>query len=346
MQIIIITFLISFFAFGQAGAFSNFNFSSKIVSFEKKNIGKVLGVFDINEELFFKEPGWYFANKAFSSTIMLEEKNLLGLPENGNKVLPVKIEHFVEFSVNARNSAAIDLDSDILLFAHDADKRVPIASITKLMTALIFLENNPGWDAEIKIEKEDRVEGGRIYLYWGEEVTARDLFNFSLVGSDNTATMALARSTGLSLGQFVEKMNQKAKNLGLEKTNFVEPVGINDRNVSTAREVLAIAKKALEHEEIKEATLLKEYSFTTKEGRFKKVYTTDQLLDNLPPENLILLGGKTGYTVAAGHCFVGMFENTAGKKVVSVVLGADSNTSRFIESKKLNTWISENYEWK
>jgi D-alanyl-D-alanine carboxypeptidase len=222
---------------------------------------------------------------------------------------------------------------------------VPIASITKLMTALVFLDYNPDWDTVYKMKKEDRREGGRIYLFTGDEVTVKDLFYLSLVASDNTAAIGLDNSTGLSEEEFVLKMNLKAVDLGLTRTSFVDPVGLSDGNNSCAVEVAELTKAALANEEIKKATLTKDYSFLTLGGRRKVVSSTDYLLEDLPYDGIKIMGGKTGATEAAGNCFVGKFTDGAGHEIISVVLGADNYKARFTETKSLIKWVYDNYEW-
>ena len=171
------------------------------------------------------------------------------------------------------------------------------------------------------------------------------MLNTSLVASDNGATMALAHSTGLSEAEFVKAMNEKANKLGLFNTSFSEPTGLSDKNVSTARDVARLAKEALSHEEIKNSTTKKEYNFVTKEGREKKISSTDYLLYDGPSTDVNLLGGKTGYTESAGYCFVGKFSDKRQDEVISVVLNSNSKNNRFDETKSLVDWIFTNFNW-
>lgn len=239
----------------------------------------------------------------------------------------------------------VDEDNDTLLFEKNADESWSIASITKLMTAMVFLEHNPGWDKVYEMTKADRREGGRIYLFKGEKIKVKDLFYLSLVGSANSETIAMVRSTGLSEEEFVGKMNEKAKAMGLEKTFFEDAVGLSEKNVSTAREVAKIAKDALAISEIANATLNDKHSFVTLQGRKKTVYSTDQLVTGKLPASAKILGGKTGYIEKAGYCFVGKFSDQAGHAVISVVLGESDKDSRFTRTNDLVGWAYENYRW-
>jgi len=330
--------------------------SSDFFGFFKKEEGRVLGMAEasLNEssELMLEkteEVGRVVAKVAdeikntppIISEVLLAEELL----ESDGQVGPKRLAEAGVYEVKARAASVIDYESDVLLFNHRTSEIVPIASITKLMTALVFLDFNPGWDFIYEIKEEDRREGGKVYLYWGEKVKVKDLFYLSLVSSANTATIALVHSTGLSEVEFVEKMNEKAQELGLVSTVFSDPVGLNSNNVSTAWEVAKLAKTVLAHKDIRQATLTKTYEFKTLSGKEKKVYTTDYLLDNFPQNGIKIIGGKTGYTEAAGYCFVGQFVNEDGWEIISVVLGSQGYKDRFEQTKYLVEWVYESYEW-
>jgi len=267
------------------------------------------------------------------------------LPLNPVKLTGPKLLNTAEFNLLANSGAAIDCQSGTMIFNKRADRPQPIASITKLVTALVFLDHNPGWEAIYQIQPADKREGGRIYLFTGERVKVKDLFYLSLVGSANTATIALVNATGLTSEEFVEKMNLKMLELGLKNTRFHDPSGLDNANISTAREVAKFSRVALANEHIRQASLTKKYEFKTLGGRKKIVYNTDALLDNFPQNGVKIIGGKTGYLNASGHCFVGKFINQAGQEIITVVLGADSNKARFSQTKELVNWIYESYQW-
>ena len=235
--------------------------------------------------------------------------------------------------------------SDYAFAEKNSKNQHSIASITKLMTALVFLENNPGWENIYEIKKEDRVDGGRIYLYLGERVRLIDLFNLSLVASANTATKALVNSTGLSIDEFVQKMNKKANDLGMNSTKYVDPIGINSQNVSTAQDLSLLLQVVIENKNIREVVEKSEYQFKTVSGKPKRVYSTDGLLEKYPKNNIELLGGKTGFIDAAGFCFAGVFRNKEGKEVISIVLGAKDPFKRFSETDNLVSWVYSTFLW-
>lgn len=267
------------------------------------------------------------------------------LPENLIKPAIVKKPDAPEFSLTASSGAVLLVKNNTFLYEKNATAVQPIASLTKLMTALVFLDHNPGFNEEYVISVSDNIAGGKNNLFTGDTVKMSDLFNTSLVASDNGATMALAHATGLSDKEFVAAMNEKASKLGLFNTSFVEPTGLSDKNISTARDVARLAKEALGHEEIKNSTTRKGYTFTTKEGREKKIESTDYLLYSDSIADINLLGGKTGYTERAGYCFVGKFSDKREDEIISVVLNSNGKNDRFLETKSLINWVFTNFNW-
>jgi len=240
----------------------------------------------------------------------------------------------IDFDFLAKNGVIL-ADDNNLFFAERPDRAWPIASITKLFTAYTFLDYNPGWETSYEIKPEDKRAGGKIYLFTGDKVTGKDLFYFMLGGSDNTATAALVQATGLSEAEFVEKMNTKIKELGFKNTRLVDPAGLKDGNISTAREVALFARIALAQEEISRASLIKIHEFRTAQGRKKTIASTNALLSNFPDQGISILGGKTGHINSSGYCLVSQFKNYAGRSIVIVILGADSDSSRFDLTREL-----------
>jgi len=249
------------------------------------------------------------------------------------------------FVLNSDKGAVLSVTDRSFLFKKNADKVQPIASITKLMTALVFLDHNPGWDQIYEITPSDKILGGHLNLFLGDRLKIKDLFYTSLIASDNGATIALVHATGLSEKDFVSEMNKKAAELKLLKTKFSDPIGLSDNNVSTAEEVTWLAKEAFSRKEIRETTTNSNYEFTTEGGKDIKIESTDNLLFDSAPGPWQLLGGKTGYTDQAGYCFVGRFKDNTGRELISAILGSSGKNDRFIESKNLVNWVWQNYRW-
>ncbi|HZJ41317.1 MAG TPA: serine hydrolase [Candidatus Saccharimonadales bacterium] len=245
--------------------------------------------------------------------------------------------------VLADKAAVLSEDGRYLLFNKNADQEQPIASITKLMTALVFLDTKPDWETTYKITAADNIEGGKINLFSGDTLNLKDLFLTSLIASDNGATIALVHATGISEDEFVARMNAKAKALGLSKTSFVDPIGLSDKDVSTAREVALLAKEALGNSDISAAVKMSEYRFQTLEGRDKFIESTDYLLFDSATNEFAPLGGKTGYTDRAGYCFVGRFQGPNGEELIAAVLNSPGKNDRFRESKTIINWVFDHY---
>ncbi|MCU0679562.1 MAG: hypothetical protein MUC28_03935 [Planctomycetes bacterium] len=258
---------------------------------------------------------------------------------------PHKESAAIDPEINCLQSIAVDDSSGAVLFERDTQAAVPLASITKLVTALVFLEHNPGWEKVYELQPEDAMAGGRIYLFKGEEAKTRDFFFLSLVASANTETRALVSLSGLSPEEFIASMNIKAEELGLKATRFVDPIGLSSANVSTAREIARIVAAAFRDETIREAASTKKYEFRTSRGRAVTAQSTDTLLEIFPNNGITLLGGKTGFTNSAGYCFAGQFTDQAGHQITVVVLGSPSRSVSFRETKELAAWVYGNYQW-
>lgn len=244
--------------------------------------------------------------------------------------------------ITARSAIIIDKKSRAILWQKNPDAERPVASITKLLTALVFLENNPGWETKVTIQKSDYRSGGRSYIYTGEEILVKDLFYASLVASSNEATTALVRSTGLTSEEFVNKMNQKAKSLGMSNSHWVEPTGLNPANVSTAADLGLLAQAAFSQPIIMQATLQEEYQFDVLNvPRHYALKNTDKLLKSY----LNILAGKTGYLEEAGYCLASLIKGQAGQEIYVIVLGSESEQTRFQEVKSLAQWAFDNYVW-
>lgn len=259
---------------------------------------------------------------------------------------PVKNSLFLSPAINitAHSGILIDKMSGAILWQKNAEEVSSIASLTKLMTAIIFLETSPDLEKEYTMTKDDEkgVTGSRLEVKAGEKLKVKDLFYVSLVGSANNATKALVHSTGISEDDFVKKMNERVKQLGLKNTKFNDVTGLDPENKSTAAEYVKIANYAFQNSQIKEAVNLPEYTFETIEKKIKHVIkNTNQLL---PDPDLHLIGAKTGYLDEAGYTFVCEAEIN-GHDILVILFGSESGNIRFQEAKALFDWAFINYTW-
>lgn len=248
--------------------------------------------------------------------------------------------------VTFKSAFVMDEDTENQLFADNENETRSIGSLTKLMTALVFLDTAPQWDKVVTIEAADGSQG-RLNVVEGEQITVKDLFHVSLISSSNNAMMALARSTGLPLEEFVKKMNVKAVDLGLKQTKFTEPTGLDPANQSTAKEVAWLLKFALLEKTIQEIVAKKNYTFRLMpNGPLRSISSTNVLLsERLPRGAVKIIGGKTGYVDEAGYCFAVASADKDGHQVIAVVLGSDTHYGRFSEARALVGWVFGAYLW-
>lgn len=246
--------------------------------------------------------------------------------------------------ITARSAAIVDAATGVLLGEKDKDGVAPIASVTKLMTALVFLDSAPLWQKEITMERRDNRPGGTLFVRPGERLTVYDVFMTALVGSANNAAIALTRAAGLSLEEFVQHMNDRAAMMGLFSTHFVEPTGLDAGNVSTAFDLVRLGWQAFQLREVREALTAQEHIFTTVNTKMRhRVKTTnDLLLSNT--DGYTLVAAKTGFTNEAGYTF--LVEASEGeKRVIVAVLGAPTEDDRFRDADTLIRWAFQKYQW-
>lgn len=266
----------------------------------------------------------------------------LELKDNKEGKLPYKLDNnSLGVKLTAKSAAVMDRDTGIILWQKNATEQRSIASITKLMSIMVFLEHNPGWKELVTMEVSDQTNGNSPNVYIGETVSINDLFHLALIASDNNAVMALVRSTGMSREQFVSLMNKKAQDMGLTSTVFVDPTGLDSGNKSTAIDVLKLAQTAFAIKEITDVSAMSRYDLATQNGRSDKIYATDWLLYSY----LDVEAGKTGYIEASGYCLVSQISGKDGQRILTVVLGSESNDYRFYDAKVLAAWILDNFVW-
>jgi len=264
---------------------------------------------------------------------------------------PYRVRGVPQFDVKmltAQNAAVIDEDTGRVLFEKDSYDKKSIASLTKLMTAVVWWEINGDLKKVIKIEGDDYRDGGISYFISGESVTAKDLLYTGLIASSNSAMAALVRSTGLGTESFVELMNGKAQELGMKNTRFKEPTGLDFKNISTATDLFILTREAFKNPVISEITQLEEYKFRPLgKSVFRVVRNTNWLLsDSLNEDGYQIVGGKTGYIDESGYnLVVKAFSKEKNKNLIIVILGSADKGSRFEEAKKLIEWSYSNHVW-
>ncbi|MBI3231675.1 MAG: D-alanyl-D-alanine carboxypeptidase [Candidatus Doudnabacteria bacterium] len=253
-------------------------------------------------------------------------------------VLALQIQDFVsgaqDNGMTAKAYLVLDKLSGQVLLQKESQKIWTPASLTKLVTALVVLDHNPSLGENISMAKADEVGGARVSTRPGVTYRIKDLFYATLVASANNAANAIARSSGLSKSQFIEKMNQKARELGAKSTLFFDPSGIGEKNYTTAEDFAKIAKAAFEKPQILSAAKLNEYSFRSVNNRrfSHKIKNTNKLLAD---GSLNIIAGKTGYLDKSRYNFVGLIKDQFGREDIVVLLGAENSQAQFWETKQL-----------
>jgi len=240
----------------------------------------------------------------------------------------------------SKAAVVLDIKEGEVLFEKNMERALPIASLTKLMSALTFLETSPDLDATTTITPGDASCPGKSELRVGEIVTLRDLLHASLMSSSNRATRALARASGLSPSEFAARMNLKAREFGLLTSHFSEPTGLDKRNRSSALDCARLLYFALQDTVIRSIAGKTFYEFNSlnKSKRKHRIGSTNKLLFS----SLNVKGGKTGHIGASGWCLGTLVEGDDGKEMVAVVLGAPNKRTRFREIRSIVKWsISE-----
>lgn len=272
---------------------------------------------------------------------------------------PIVAENASSPKIYAKNYLIMDSDTGVVLAAKDSDAEVPIASTTKIMTAIIALEN---YDLDDVLTVPSDVislvysYGATPDFYTGETMTVRNLLHCLLLVSSNTAADTLAnnmnKKSGFDMTNFIAKMNEKAKLLGMNNTNYHDPAGLDITGYSTANDLTIITRYAMKNQIF--ADIVK----TSQETLYD---TTGTLIHILKNSNRLVgdwnypgaIGVKTGYmpgedsaSSGAGHCLVAAVKRD-GHTLISVVLNttADTATASAEESEKLQDWAWENVSW-
>lgn len=221
--------------------------------------------------------------------------------------------------IRAQAAALVDLDAGQVLYQHDGSERRPIASLTKLMTAVLVVERAGLREGVLVSPMAAAQPGAELGLNPGETVPAQDLLFALLLQSANDAAVALAEHVSGSVGEFVGEMNRRAEEFGLTDTRFFSPSGLDDRGGSTAVEVARLARAALSRPSIAGVVATKFHEVPARQGDPRRIQNRNALLWLYPGAT----GVKTGFTTAAGYCLVASAERD-GERLLVVILGAPS----------------------
>jgi len=264
-------------------------------------------------------------------------------------------------NIQARAALILDVTDGAVarspLYQKNPDEVRPIASISKLMAMLVVLEHKLDLAAKTTITESDArlaARGAKSRLLTGMTLTNRDLLYAALLASDNRAVLALGRAVGLSPAEHAAQMTARARALGLTRTQFMDPTGLDYRNVSTPREVIAFLQAALKNPLIAQACRTTQHTAHAElAGRSPKQpprhaaieYTSTDLL--LRASKHVIHGGKTGYNDRAGYCLVVAARlqqaSTKPREVAMAFLGAEGKLTRFADFGRAAQWLVERH---
>lgn len=241
--------------------------------------------------------------------------------------------------VKSRSVVVIDAETGVEIFGKDADEIRPIASTTKIFVAMAVRKKGLDLDAWTEITRADvnhALGGARTRLDIRRMFKNKDLLRAMLMASDNRAPTALGRAAGMDPDDLVAAMNEIAKDLHLKRTKFTDPTGLRG-NVSTARE-MAIALRAALKDDLLREIMGDPYELVIGKWGVPKIGygTTNQ---PLVVKKYDVIGGKTGYTTAAGYCFV-TGARFGGREVVMTFLGARGKSTRFADFNRVAAWLA------
>jgi len=246
----------------------------------------------------------------------------------------------VNLKLRSRAVIVFDERDNEIIMQRNAGLVVPVASLTKLMTAMVIIDAELDMDETITINKQDkdRIRYSRSRLRKGMTFTRKDLLLIALAASENRAALALARTYPGGTDEFVNAMNHKAQQLGLTKTRFSDPAGLGNDNVSTAQELMRMVKTASTYSVIREFTTQTRQSITDlKNGSQIKFGNTNRLIKKVSwPITL----SKTGFTRDAGNCLV-MQTKINARPVIIVLLESWGKLSKYGDSNRIKKWLTK-----
>lgn len=256
----------------------------------------------------------------------------LQMPQSANDLAQM-------FGISARAYIVTDINSGQVILSKNADQLWSPASLTKLVTALVVLNTNPNLSKTVAMTAQDQITGGCktggacIKSKPGVKFTVDGLFHALLMPSANNAASALARSTGLSPGDFAVKMNQQAAELGAINSHFNEPTGLDPSNQITANDYAKIVSAAFGNPYLRQIAGLSSYALRcTNNSRYNQIIkNTDKLLADAGVQ---ILGAKTGYLEESKYNFAALIRSS-NQTLAVVVLGEDHLATAFDETKQL-----------
>lgn len=252
---------------------------------------------------------------------------------------PVSAVERAELQLASVNAAVAYADTDELVYGKNADRPVPIASITKLMTALIVMESGQPLTEWLEFRERHIPAPANAYtrIRKGSELKRADVLRIALMSSENFAAYTLARHHPGGYDAFVEAMNRRARELGMVNTTFVDPTGLSAENLSTAADLVRLVRAASKYPQIREYSTTRYFSGHFRQPRYRLAFGNTNVL--VHRESWGVGVSKTGYLSEAGRCLV-MLSEMDGKPVVTVLLDSLGTRSPMGDAGRIKRWLT------
>lgn len=276
-------------------------------------------------------PTWYPATSDIEALPMLAEPG----PRTGP-------------NLRARSAFIYDLDAGRVLYEKNADNIRPVASITKLVSSLTFMSLEPNLDDSMCVTAAQYPSrsGARSRLSTGDCLHGWDVIGAALVASDNRAALGLAAAAGTDVEAFVRQMNVVSAELGMEHSSWADPSGLEDENLSTARDIARATIAVAAHPVLSMVASAPFWDIQRSLGSDKddvqeihtrRLFSTDRMVGR---EDLTIEAAKTGYTDTARYCFTTVMQTEDGRRLVVTLLGADGKQTRWADMNRVLDWIN------
>ena len=246
----------------------------------------------------------------------------------------------LEPQLASAKALVMDQATGEILFAKNINTQTPIASVTKLMTAMVMLDAHLPMDEVLQVTDADvdMLRGSSSKLPVGSELTRAELLQMAIMSSENRAASALGRNYPGGINAFVMAMNEKARALGMSSTHFVDSTGLHCENVSTAADLSKMVRAAYNYPQIRQVSTTASQEFNVHGYRNPVNFSNTNLLVRNNSQNWVIGLSKTGYISEAGRCLV-MQAEISGKSVVMVFLDSMGKFSRIGDAERIRKWM-------
>ncbi|HNC95699.1 MAG TPA: hypothetical protein PKY30_08175 [Myxococcota bacterium] len=241
--------------------------------------------------------------------------------------------------VKSRSVFVFDVDAGKVLFEKNADNVRPVASITKLMSSLALVSAEPDLETEFCIgaEQYPTRSGAISRLSTGDCISGWDTLGAALVASDNRGAYGMATAAGMDIDRFVERMNSVSDDLGMSRSSWSDPSGLEDENLSTARDIAKATFAVASHPVLRSVASAPFWDLhRSNRNSPRRLYSTDRMSGR---EDIVIEAAKTGYTDTARYCFTTMLTTEDGRRLVVTLLGADGKMTRWADMERILNWV-------